>query len=234
MRRVLLATVFSLTMLSGTSFAQQCNPNDPAVLCTLKTLRAEYPTPMSKGQLGAMLDRTVASHAGWRLYRKPQGNNCPQPMTGVPISCDIIVQTHGLVGTMFDVLIDQDNAATPGWREVGETDDTEKWIRPVSGSTSPEPTPPPTPQPSDDVLNELRRLQETQTQIDAKVQQLLAEIAAHEYLQQAERDRQEAERIEQAKFREGVRSEYRRFAVFTSKYVLPAIVAFFGGRAIAN
>ena len=86
---------------------------------TLQSIRPNYPTPMSKDQLGEMLNRTAWIHRfeGYGLLSKTQGNNCRQPTTGKFISTDIL--THADSFIHFDCLIDATGIAKPTWNNKG-------------------------------------------------------------------------------------------------------------------
>jgi len=86
---------------------------------TLQSIRSNYPTPMSKDQLGEMLNRIAWIHRfeGYGLLSKTQGNNCRQPTTGKFISTDIL--THADSFIHFDCLIDATGIAKPTWNNKG-------------------------------------------------------------------------------------------------------------------
>lgn len=77
------------------------------LLDTLRCARALYPEPMSASDRGSLMNLVAYLHRteGWGLHLKPGGNRCPQPVTGVDISCDILVDGAGEV---HDVLIDEE------------------------------------------------------------------------------------------------------------------------------
>jgi hypothetical protein len=89
-----------------------------SLLPTLQRVRAQYPTPMTGPQKGEMLNRVAWEHRaeGWGLLRKTGGTRCPAPQ-GVEIACDILV--YSPTAWHFDVLIDQEGAATPTWLDKG-------------------------------------------------------------------------------------------------------------------
>jgi hypothetical protein len=89
-----------------------------SLLPTVQKFRAQYPTPMSRPQLGDLLNRIAWEHRaeGWGLLKKTGGSNCPAPQ-GVPVSCDILV--HAPTIQHFDILSDAENSAGPTWRNVG-------------------------------------------------------------------------------------------------------------------
>src|SRR3954452_4732673 len=100
-----------------------------SLLPTLQQLRPEYPTPMSKPQIGELLNRVAWLHRseGWGVLRKETGNNCPHP-SGVLISCDILM--YQPTGEIFDVLADSDFAASPIWLDKGPLD-VSRFVAPV-------------------------------------------------------------------------------------------------------
>jgi len=87
-----------------------------SLLPTLQALRPEYPTPMSRVQIGEYLNRVAWLHRdeGWGLMKKP--GKCPAPQ-GVDISCDILIHEPSI--HHFDVLIDWENKAIPSWQDDG-------------------------------------------------------------------------------------------------------------------
>lgn len=84
------------------------------LLQALHAARAEFPTPMSKAQIGELLNAVAwdGRLLGWRLLGKASGNNCPTP-AGALVSCDYLIHEPTLQG--FDVLRDEDGAAEPQW-----------------------------------------------------------------------------------------------------------------------
>ena len=146
-----------------------------SLLPTLQTLRREYPTPMSKPDIGELLTRTARSQPGWVLLLKTSGNNCPA--MGTLVSCDYLV--YAPTGQGFDVLIDQEGAATPTWGEGGiVTSD-----RYVAVGTPPPPIDPPVEKPPVQTdLSEFRaQLEYIRTQIGNNA-------ARMEVLAQSQRD----------------------------------------------
>lgn len=92
-----------------------------SLLPTVERIRSEYPTPMSAEQKAQMLNRVAFEHRaeGWGLLKKSGGSRCPAPQ-GFDIACDILV--YAPTAWHFDVLIDQDGAATPAWIDKGPCD----------------------------------------------------------------------------------------------------------------
>jgi hypothetical protein len=86
--------------------------HDETPLDTLSRLRANYPTPMSKAQIGEMLYQTAQQWTHLALLGKEHGNNCPTPQ-GIPVSCDYLIEHATMQG--YDVLIAEESAATPTW-----------------------------------------------------------------------------------------------------------------------
>ena len=124
-------------------------------LYTLQLARAAYPTPMSKKQLGELLNHVAWQHRGegWGLLLKPAGNNVPQPGTGIRIASDILFNRQS--GIVYDVLMDAEGLARPVWNELGP-DALDRWVAPIlPGTPGPEPptpeppAPPPEPPPPD-------------------------------------------------------------------------------------
>lgn len=166
MNRLLLAAWLSLL---ATPLAAQ-TPFD-----TLTAERETYPTPMTKEQIGQMLNDTAWTHRveGWGLLRKDAGNNCPSP-PGPRISCDYLV--NRMTGAGYDVLIDQEGLAVPSWQGPNFFD-VAMWTGPVGTAPEPPPEPPvpPTPGPSDhDII--IVRL----TALDRDLDSLLELLAEHD------------------------------------------------------
>lgn len=174
MKRLILAAALALA-LPLPAAAQ-----DP--LTVLRSERAKYGAQIDTTQAGALLD-AVASKLGdgWGLLRKTGGNRCPQPGTGVDVSCDWLVNRD--TGLGCDALgSGPDNEAgghtgpaTPQWCP-GEAFDKSAWVKPTGGSI----TPPPPPPPPD--LETARAISALSVKIDQLAQQLdgLARFVANQ------------------------------------------------------
>jgi len=115
-------------------------------LDTLVELRKTYPTPMTNGQLGELLNAVAWKHRaeGYGLLAKPNGAHCLQPQTGTPIARDILAST---AGKHFDVLVDAEGAAKPVWQDKGEYQSS-RFVAPVDMSVPlPQPLTPAVTQP---------------------------------------------------------------------------------------
>lgn len=136
MKKLILA--LALMLFSVPAFAQSAFDD-------LKAIRRNYPTPMSKAQLGAMLNEVAWKHRleGYGLQRKTGGDTCPQPVTNIQVSCDIL-RLPGNLG--MDVLGDADGAANPQWGGAGPADPA-TFVAPVDVAPAPVPTPTPDPEP---------------------------------------------------------------------------------------
>ena len=140
-------------------------------LSVLQAERAKYPALINQTQAGQLLD-AVASRlgGGWGLLRKPGGNRCPQPGTGIDVSCDWLVNKDSGLGC--DVLgsgPDTDNSgpANPQWCG-GDPFDRNAWVAPT-GSTPPPPPPPP---PDTEVLRAIANLSARLTDLGSQIDQL--------------------------------------------------------------
>lgn len=140
------------------------------LLPELTALRAEYPTPMSKPQLGELLTRTAQTDAArWALLRKPSGNNCPA--MAVLVSCDYLI--YMATGQGYDVLIDQEGAATPVW-QTGSVFGAGDFVRVSAGPIDPPdppepPTPPPTGPEHRQILESIDTLAELMADLEAQM-----------------------------------------------------------------
>ena len=109
------------------------------------------------------------------------------------------------------------NEDAPTWELTG-TDPNAPLYAPFDpgGVTDPPPILPPT-QPPVVVPEPITSLQE----------QILTELRQHEAAEAIER-------VKAEEFRQAVGSEYAKVGKFVGKYILPAVVAFLGGKALAN
>jgi hypothetical protein len=179
MRRIVSVVLFLLA-LAVPAYAQYV-PLDPSVspaftrfiaiepqnsvLDVLRAERAKYGPQLDTTQAAALLD-AVASKlgGGWGLLRKTGGNRCPQPGTGVDVSCDWLVNKD--TGTGCDALgsgPDNENGghtgpSTPQWCG-GDPFDRNAWVAPTGGGATPPPPPPPPPPPSGAATAELQQQQ---------------------------------------------------------------------------
>lgn len=105
--------------------------------------RAKYPTPMSPAQQAAVVNEVAWLHRaeGWAVLGKPGGNNCPQPRTGTPLSCDFLVYKPSLSG--FDVLSDAEGAGRVQWDGPKPGVLTSQVVEAVEPEGAIEPPPPP-------------------------------------------------------------------------------------------
>lgn len=154
----------------------------------------------------------ILREQGYGLLDKPSGNNCQG------YSIDFLV-TPALGG--IDILGDAGGDNTPAWGE-SEPPGTfaGRFRAPFDPGDTPTPPPPPggNPGPPPATSGQLDRIE--------------SKIDAHESVMAAERAKAQEEREKQEAFREGVRSEYRKFGLFVVKYILPVIGGIFAGRAV--
>jgi hypothetical protein len=131
---------------AGTAFAQL-----PNLLADLRVERAKYPPTIDAAQAGELLNAVAWKHKaeGFGLLRKDSGNRCPQPSSGVSVSCDWLVNVN--TGTGCDVLgsgPDSDppanGPAIPQWC-AGDAFDKTRFVTPVEAGGPPPPPPPPPP-----------------------------------------------------------------------------------------
>lgn len=138
MKKLFLVLVFALC--STPAFAQANLQGDVA------RARAKYPTPMSAAQQAAVVNEVAWLHRaeGWAVLGKPGGNNCPQPRTGTPLSCDFLVYKPSLSG--FDVLSDAEGAGRVQWDGPKPGVQSSQVVEAVEpeGTVEPPPPPPPT------------------------------------------------------------------------------------------
>lgn len=112
---------------------------------TLRQLRKDYPTPMSREQNGELLNRFCLARPGYAMYSKPDGNSAIAP-DGETISRDTIIDLVTLDG--YDCLIDSEGKATPCWELNHEhVTDPRRIKHPVGSVPIPTPTPVPVPTP---------------------------------------------------------------------------------------
>lgn len=147
-----------------------------SLLSTLQTIRAEYPTPMSKAQNGELLVRVAASRVGWVLLAKPSGNHCPA--AGTFVSCDYLI--FAATGQGFDVLRDSEGAGIPVWNR-GDSFKPDRYVYVLPPTVTAPPVvvqPPVFPPPPPDLGPVLTRLQDVK---DALQQQdaTLEAVSAH-------------------------------------------------------
>ncbi|MQA31945.1 MAG: hypothetical protein GEU82_19275 [Luteitalea sp.] len=111
-----------------------------SLLPTVERVRSQYPDLMSSAQKGDLLNRVAFEHQaeGWGLLQKTGGNRCPAPQ-GVDVACDILV--HAPTERHFDVLVDSDGAAIPGWLDKGPCHiavsgcDMDRFVAPIATPT---------------------------------------------------------------------------------------------------
>lgn len=143
-----------------------------SLLSTLQQFRKDYPTPMSKAQVGELLTRTAASKPGWVLLAKPQGNNCPA--MGVKVSCDYLV--WAATGQGFDVLRDSEGDAEPIWGK-GDSFKADRFVAVVPPVVPPV-NPPLPPEPPIDfaLLSQLVALEVKLSALEAQILQVQAQL----------------------------------------------------------
>jgi hypothetical protein len=168
-----LGLVIAGMLVTAPALAQE------SLLPTLQTLRAQYPTPMSKAQLGELLTRTAQSTAGWVLLRKMEGNNCPA--MGTSVSCDYLV--YAPTGQGYDVLVDQEGSATPTWNSGGDVFTPDRYVA-VNALPPPQPNPQPQPAPVTEWMDQRFNRLEAQNRDHAASIAVLAKdvVAAREEL----------------------------------------------------
>jgi hypothetical protein len=166
----LISFIFIL-LLSSSAFAQQS---------VVVKYRAKYPTPLGAENTVKLL-REVAAEVKGGILRKTTGNNCRG------YSCDIICFSNG---QHYDVLIDSDDRAIPGWNFVGLIDPSRCELvmsQPVPDPDPVEPDPKPEePKPEvDSILNLLRiislqiaQLNQNQTEQTESLQKAIESLKA--------------------------------------------------------
>ena len=154
---------FMLLLVLWLPTPTQAQPNH---LAALQEMRQSYPTPMSKVELGDLLNRVAWEfrHEGWGLLFKAQGAHCFSPLDPpVTVACDILV--HYATTNHFDVLIDAEGRAVPTWNNRGPID-LRRFVQPVEplGDTPPiSPVPPdvePPPPLGEDLQEQLTRIEQ--------------------------------------------------------------------------
>jgi hypothetical protein len=138
MRRIVSVVLFLLA-LAAPAYAQANLQGDVAAA------RAKYGTPMSSAQQAAVVNEVAWKHRaeGWAVLGKPGGNNCPQPRTGTPLSCDFLVYKPSLSG--FDVLSDAEGAGRVQWDGPKPGVASSQVVEAVEPEGAVEPPPPPAP-----------------------------------------------------------------------------------------
>lgn len=143
----------------------------------LVTARARFGPLVSRGEIGIILNEVAWKHRaeGLGLLVKPNGNNCPQPGTGVRVSCDWLVNlvTHR-GGDVLAAATNDDFSPAPGLPQNSKMDeafDETAFLPPVepmggTGGTVPS-TPPPPPD-----LEAARAIADLSRRIDAMAEQL--------------------------------------------------------------
>lgn len=114
----------------------------PSAVCdTLKAERAQYGTPISKGDLGAVLNATAYAHRGLSmgLGGKTSGTRCSS-LAGW-IACDLLYRKSDGVG--WDVIVDVEGSARVNCTASGVLIDNRPWIAPAHPGTGPTPPDPP-------------------------------------------------------------------------------------------
>lgn len=152
------------------------------IASTVATLRAQYPTPMTREQLGDLLIRAAQHHQGWGVLSKTTGNRCPSPVG--EIACDILVDVA--TGVHFDVLANIEEDARPVWRDVGPID--RQRIIPIAALTADPPPPtkpdPPAAPPAADVAR-LEQLEQALADAVIREMALTNRVTQLEHAQQA-------------------------------------------------
>jgi len=126
-----------------------------SLLPVVEQVRAEYPaTNLTPAQLGEIVNE-VARRAGepWGTLDKPSGTNCPLPVSGRRVACDVVFNRE--TGRHYDILVASEETAIPAWQDNGPAE-LSRWIAPETpaGEPLPDPFPPPIPGPPSDELTE--------------------------------------------------------------------------------
>lgn len=130
MRRFVFGLV--LVLLSAAQAAAQSS-----ILSDLQTARAAHcSASCSPAQLADILNDVAWLHRdeGVGLLAKPSGNSCPQPTTGILVSCDFLVSRP--LGLGADVIGDSDGAARVGFSRFSESVDLSRFVAPVAPTSS--------------------------------------------------------------------------------------------------
>lgn len=135
-----------LVLLSVPVHAQDLGAINRAV----REERAKYPpSNLSPAQLGQLLNDVAAKVPGWALLLKSGGSNCPQPVSGTPIACDILIHRDSARGC--DVLASSETLAAPqdcALFSDANVSDRSRYLPPMVVTPGPTPQPPtPNPQP---------------------------------------------------------------------------------------
>ena len=155
---------------------------------------------------------------GYGLLSKPGGNNCQG------YAVDYLTRMDG---SGVDLLGDSGGENIPAFSESEPPGAlTGRWREPFDPGDQAAPAPP---LPSNSELQELlKRLQEVLVDtayLKTYVQGLNDQWVAHEAAEATERARAE-------EFRQTVGHEYQKALSFAGKFIVPALLAFFGGRAL--
>lgn len=108
----------------------------PTVYETLVCARALYQGLLSHENRGALMNLVAWLHreSGWGLHLKPVGNRCPMPVTGLDVSCDLLVDGAGRV---YDVLIDEQQVPDRGISPKGVINTPTNFVPPVEPPCAP-------------------------------------------------------------------------------------------------
>ena len=117
-----------------------------SLLPVVEQVRAEYPAAnLTPDQLGELVNE-VARRAGgpWGTLDKPSGTNCPLPVSGRRVACDVVFNRE--TGHHYDILVASEETAIPSWQDNGLAE-LSRWIAPETpgGEPLPDPLPPPVP-----------------------------------------------------------------------------------------
>lgn len=147
-----LIKTFALFLLLASPASAQFTD---AVANTLRAERAKYGQTINKAEAATILNAVAwANRAdGWVLLGKTGGNHCPQPKTGIAISCDFLVHRQSQHG--WDVLVAAPDDDTPqssagvnccggSWEDLSAAlaSGARTLVDPVDSGTPPVVTPP--------------------------------------------------------------------------------------------